>query len=126
MPIFSTHKYVCNPNKKTIVMNYMLSCDENYWPTSIISHNIPPIFHSSPTSCSLIACKLVHNSELFYTFYKNLTTIMQKYNWVISRIIVTPIRHNIFEGKNKQINNFCIFYFTICYNGNLKKFDMNI
>jgi len=37
----------------------MLFYVEDYLPTSIISHNKCPLFHSSPTSCFLTTCKLV-------------------------------------------------------------------
>jgi hypothetical protein len=48
----------------------MLSCVENFWLTSIISHNKLPLFHSSHASWFSTTSKLVHHSELFYTFYK--------------------------------------------------------
>ncbi len=41
-------------------------------------------------------------------------------------MIITPVKHNIFEGKTKYINNFYIICFTICFNGIFKYFDMNI
>jgi hypothetical protein len=58
----------------------MLSYVEKYWPTSIISHNRLSLFHSSLASCSSIADRLAHHSKFFYTFYKKLIAILQKYN----------------------------------------------
>jgi hypothetical protein len=52
----------------------MLSSIEDYWPTSIISHNKLPLFHFFPTSY------FSTTSELFYTFYKKPIVIPQKYN----------------------------------------------
>jgi hypothetical protein len=75
-----TCKYGCNPNLKIVIKKLFVVCVEEYWPTSIISHNRLPLFHSSPTSCSSIINKLAHHSELFYTFYKKLIMILQKYN----------------------------------------------
>ncbi len=52
-------------------------------------------------------------------FWKNII-------WVIPHLIITPIKYNVSEGKTKQIINFCIFYFTICFNGSLKNSNMSI
>ncbi len=46
--------------------------------------------------------------------------------WVISHIIVTPIRHSISEGKIEHIDNFYIIPFTIYSNGNFKYSNMSI
>jgi hypothetical protein len=104
----------------------MLSYVENYWLTSIISHNILPFFRSSFASCFSTIGKCVHHSNIFCTFYKKLIAILQKYNMVISHVVVTLIKHNIYEGKTTQINNLYIIYFTICSNGNLKNSNMSI
>ncbi len=45
---------------------------------------------------------------------------------MFSHIIVTPTRHNIYEGKFEQINNLCIICFTIYFNGNFKHSNMNM
>jgi hypothetical protein len=37
-----------------------------------------------------------------------------------SHVIITVVKHSIFECKTKQMNNFYIFCFTICFNGKLK------
>jgi hypothetical protein len=80
MPVVATHKYGCNPNMKIVIRILLSSYVEDYWLTSITFYNKLPLFHSSLASCSSVANKLAHHFELFETFYKKLTTIMQKYN----------------------------------------------
>jgi hypothetical protein len=59
-------------------------------------------------------------------FTKNQLQFYKSTIWVISHIIVTQVRHSIFEGKTEQINNLDIIYFNICFNNNFKHSDMNI
>jgi hypothetical protein len=90
MPIVATRKY-------------LLSCVEDYWLTSKISHNKLPLFHFFFTSCFSITDRLAHHSKLFCTFYKktNYNFIKVKI-WVLSHVIATLVKHNIFEGKTKH------------------------
>ncbi len=126
MLTIATRKYGCNPNLKTVIKKLFVVYVEDYWPTSIIFHNRLPLFRSSPTSCSSIINRLVHHSKLFYTLKKSKLQFCKSTIWVTSHIIVLVIKHNIFEGKTKQINNFYILCFTICSNGSFKNSNMSI
>ncbi len=64
--------------------------------------------------------------NFYIPFTKSQLKFYKSTIWVISHIIIIPIRHNIFEGKPEQINIFCIICFTIYFNGSFKYFDMSI